>query len=506
MLKDIFNPVRVTASVAGKEFIFENGRIANQADGSVCLQCGGTVVLVTVCSAALEADKGFFPLTVEYSERMYAAGRIPGSYFRREIGRPSERETLVSRLIDRPIRPLFPKGLQQDVQVLATVISADQENDPDILAMTGASAAICLSSLPFDGPVVGARVGRINGEFVLNPTISERKKSDIDIVFAASRTALTMVEGEAHIVPEDVIIDALDWGRAQVMPLIEAQDKLVSLCGREKMPFTPHEDDPVLLSRVTELCQENGIREAMCVPDKLERKTARAAVKDKVMAALTNDPAWADKPEALAAVPDMIAALEKKTVRTRIREEGRRIDGRDTKTVRPIQIMTGVLPRTHGSAIFRRGETKSLAVTTLGSSTDEQRVDSLNGDVIKHFMLHYNFPPFCVGEVKPVRLSRREIGHGALAEKSLRPVLPSAESFPFTIRVVSETVESNGSSSMAAVCGGCLSLMDAGVPISAPVAGVAMGLIKEGNKFAVLTDILGDEDHLGDMDFIHKRG
>lgn len=501
MLKDIFNPVRVTASVAGKEFIFENGRIANQADGSVCLQCGGTVVLVTVCSAALEADKGFFPLTVEYSERMYAAGRIPGSYFRREIGRPSERETLVSRLIDRPIRPLFPKGLQQDVQVLATVISADQENDPDILAMTGASAAICLSSLPFDGPVVGARVGRINGEFVLNPTISERKKSDIDIVFAASRTALTMVEGEAHIVPEDVIIDALDWGRAQVMPLIEAQDKLVSLCGREKMPFAPHEDDPVLLSRVTELCQENGIREAMCVPDKLGRKTARAAVKDKVMAALTNDPAWADKPEALAAVPDMIAALEKKTVRTRIREEGRRIDGRDTKTVRPIQIMTGVLPRTHGSAIFRRGETKSLAVTTLGSSTDEQRVDSLNGDVIKHFMLHYNFPPFCVGEVKPVRLSRREIGHGALAEKSLRPVLPSAESFPFTIRVVSETVESNGSSSMAAVCGGCLSLMDAGVPISAPVAGVAMGLIKEGDDFIILTDILGDEDAMGDMDF-----
>ena len=458
-------------------------------------------MLVTVCSQPLDFDRGFFPLTVEYSERMYAAGRIPGSFFRREIGRPSERETLVSRLIDRPIRPLFPKGLQQDVQVLATVISADQENDPDILAMTGASAAICLSSLPFDGPVVGARVGRINGEFVLNPTISERKKSDIDIVFAASRTALTMVEGEAHIVPEDVIIDALDWGRAQVMPLIEAQDRLVAQCGKEKMPFTPHEDDPVLLSRVTELCQENGLKEAMCVPDKLERKTARAAVKDKVMAALTNDPAWADKPEALAAVPDMIAALEKKTVRTRIREEGKRIDGRDTKTVRPIQIMTGVLPRTHGSAIFRRGETKSLAVTTLGSSTDEQRVDSLNGDVIKHFMLHYNFPPFCVGEVKPVRLSRREIGHGALAEKSLRPVLPSAESFPFTIRVVSETVESNGSSSMAAVCGGCLSLMDAGVPISAPVAGVAMGLIKEGDDFIILTDILGDEDAMGDMDF-----
>lgn len=501
MLKDIFNPVHLAATVGGKEFIFENGRIANQADGSVWVQCGGTVVLVTVCSQALEADKGFFPLTVEYSERMYAAGRIPGNFFRREIGRPSEHETLVSRLIDRPIRPLFPKGLMQDVQVLATVLSADQENDPDILAMTGASAAIHLSSLPFDGPVVGARVGRINGEFVLNPTFAERKQSDIDIVLAASANALTMVEGEARFVPEDVIIDALDWARGQIQPLVAIQEELRAKAGKEKMAFTPHEDDPALAARVIELCDQYGLDAAMRVADKMERKVARKEVKDKVMAMLAADPAWAENTDALKAVPDMITAREKKLVRARIVNEGTRIDGRDTKTVRPIQIQTSVLPRTHGSAIFRRGETKGLAVTTLGAGSDEQRVDSLNGDVTKQFMLHYNFPPFSVGEVKPVRLSRREVGHGALAEKSLRPVLPSTEDFPFTIRVVSETVESNGSSSMAAVCGGCLSLMDAGVPISAPVAGVAMGLIKEDDRFIILTDILGDEDAMGDMDF-----
>ena len=501
MKNDIFNPIRVTATLQDKEYCFETGRVANQADGAVWMQCGGTVVLVTVCSQTLESSKGFFPLTVEYAERMYAAGRIPGSFFRREIGRPSERETLVSRLIDRPIRPLFPKGLMQDVQVLATVLSADAENDPDILAMTGASAAIHLSSLPFDGPVVGARVGRINGQFVLNPTISQRKISDLELVFAASSTALTMVEGEAKFVPEDILIDALEWGREQVQPLIAAQEELRRLAGKEKMPFTPHVDDPVLVGRVAELCSKAGLEASMCIADKGERKEARKKVKDAVMAGLAEDPAWADNEAALAEVPDLIAAREKAFVRERIVKEGVRIDGRNTTTVRPIQIQASVLPRTHGSAIFRRGETKSLAVTTLGSSVDEQRVDSLHGDCIKTFMLHYNFPPFSVGEVKPVRLSRREIGHGALAEKSLRPVLPSNEDFPFTIRVVSETVESNGSSSMAAVCGGCLSLMDAGVPISAPVAGVAMGLIKEGDNFIILTDILGDEDAMGDMDF-----
>ena len=443
MNQDIFNPTRVTATVGGKEIIFETGRLANQAHGAVWMQCGGTVVLVTVCSQALEFDKGFFPLTVEYSEKMYAAGRIPGSFFRREIGRPSERETLVSRLIDRPIRPLFPKGLNEDVQVLASVISADQENESDVLALTGASAAVMLSPLPFEGPVAGGRIGRIDGRFVLNPTFEEQARSDLNIV-----------EGEATFVPEDVIIDALEWGRKEIQPLIDAQLKLRELAGKEKMPFTPHQDDPVLVARVQELAREAGLEEAMRVPEKLARKDARKAVKDKVMEALLNDPAWAES-DALKEVGEIIGDLEKKIVRARIVNEGVRIDGRDTRTVRPIQIQTSVLPRAHGSAIFRRGETKSL----------------------------------------------REIGHGALAEKSLRPVMPADADFPFTVRVVSETVESNGSSSMAAVCGGCLSLMDAGIPISAPVAGVAMDLIKEGDKFIVLTDILGDEDALGDMDF-----
>ena len=490
MLQDIFNPTRVTAQVGGKEVIFECGRLANQAHGAVWMQCGGTVVLVTVCSQPLEFDKGFFPLTVEYSEKMYAAGRIPGSFFRREIGRPSERETLVSRLIDRPIRPLFPKGLNEDVQVLASVISADQENESDVLALTGASAALMVSPLPFEGPVAGGRIGRVNGQFVLNPSFEQQAQSDLNILFAASRDALTMVEGDARFLSEDVIIEALDWGRKEIQPLIDAQLQLRELCGKAKMAFTPHEDDPALLARVHELAREAGIEDALRVPDKLERKDARKAVKGKVMEALKADPAWAENEAALKSVGDIIGDLEKKLVRARIVNEGTRIDGRDTKSVRPIQIQTGVLPRAHGSALFRRGETKSLVIATLGSSTDEQRMDSLTGDVTKRFMLHYNFPPYCVGEVKPVRVSRREIGHGALAEKSLRPILPADADFPFTLRVVAETMESNGSSSM-----------DAGVPVSAPVAGVAMGLIKEGEKFIVLTDILGDEDALGDMDF-----
>lgn len=501
MVQDIFSPTRVTAQVGGKEVIFECGRMANQAHGAVWIQCGGTVVLVTVCSQPLEFDKGFFPLTVEYSERMYAAGRIPGSFFRREIGRPSERETLVSRLIDRPIRPLFPKGINEDVQVLASVISADQENESDVLALTGASAAVLVSPLPFEGPVAGGRIGRIDGQFVLNPSFEQQGQSDLNILFAASRDALTMVEGDAHFLPEDVIIEALEWGRKEIQPLIDAQVKLRELCGKAKMAFTPHQEDPALLARVQELALAAGIEAALREPEKLARKDARKAVKDKVMAELKADPVWAENEAALKGVGDIIADMEKKLVRARIVNEGTRIDGRDTRSVRPIQIQTGVLPRAHGSALFRRGETKSLVVATLGSSTDEQRMDSLTGDVTKRFMLHYNFPPFCVGEVKPVRVSRREIGHGALAEKSLRPILPADGDFPFTVRVVAETMESNGSSSMAAVCGGSLSLMDAGVPVSAPVAGVAMGLIKEGDKFIVLTDILGDEDALGDMDF-----
>ncbi len=494
-------PIQVVTHVGGKEIVFETGRMATQAQGSLTIQCGGTVVLVTVCSQSLEFDKGFFPLTVEYSERMYAAGRIPGSFFRREIGRPSERETLVSRLIDRPIRPMFPKGLLEDVQLLANVISSDQINESDVLALTGASAAVMLSSLPFEGPVAGGRIGRVNGQYVLNPTIAEIEISDINIIFAASAEALVMVEGDAKFVPESIIIEALEWGHKEIQPLIEAQVKLCSLAGKTKIEYTPKDEDKVFIEKVIDLTYEAGIEKVMLIKEKQARKEARSIVKDTVKVILGNDPVYAEEEVLLSTISDIIGDIEKKVVRQRILKEGLRIDGRDTKTVRPIAIEPSILPRTHGSVLFTRGETQSLCVTTLGSSTDNQRVDSLAGDNTKNFMLHYNFPPFSVGEVKPVRVSRREIGHGALAEKALKYVLPEPTEFPFTVRIVAETLESNGSSSMAAVCGGCLSLMDAGVPISKPIAGVAMGLIKEDDHFIVLTDILGDEDALGDMDF-----
>lgn len=495
----VFSPIRITAVVGGKEVILETGRLANQADGAVWMQVGGTVVLVTACSQPLAFDKGFFPLTVEYSERMYAAGRIPGSFFRREIGRPSERETLVSRLIDRPIRPLFPKGFRDEVQVLASVISSDQENESDVLALTGASAALHMSSIPYAEPVAGGRVGRVNGNFVLNPTIKEQQESDLNIVFAASAEAVVMVEGEAKFLPEDVITAALNWGHKEIQPLIKAQEELRAKAGKAKQAIAEQLDYSPLKSFLKDALAAD-LEAALTIPGKMERKDARKAVKAKAMALLAES-AYKDDEAALAAAPDVLGELEKTFMRRRIKDKGVRLDGRDSKTVRQILIETTVLPRTHGSALFARGETKSLVVATLGSSTDEQRVDSLTGDVTKKFMLHYNFAPYCVGEVKPVRVSRREIGHGALAEKALRPILPTSSEFPFTIRIVSETMESNGSSSMAAICGGCLALMDAGVPITAPVAGIAMGLIKEDDDFIVLTDILGDEDALGDMDF-----
>lgn len=494
-------PIRLVTQVGGKEIIFETGYMATQADGSLTVQCGGTIVLVTVCSQPLESDKGFFPLTVEYSEKMYAAGRIPGSFFRREIGRPSERETLISRLIDRPIRPMFPKGLAEDVQILANVISSDQENESDILAVTGASAAVMLSSLPFEGAIAAGRIGRLNGQFILNPTINEIELSDLNIVFAASSEAVVMVEGEANVVKEEIIIEALEWGHKEIQPIITLQNKIQELAGRNKIPFVPVEENIVFSKKVEELAYKFGIVESMQVKEKQLRKEARKTVKEKVLAILKEDPIYAEYSDILNIVSEIIGNLEKKIVRQRIVKENLRIDGRDTKTVRPIAVEVGLLPRTHGSALFTRGETQSLCITTLGSSTDNQRVDSLAGDTVKNFMLHYNFPPFSVGEVKPVRVSRREIGHGALAEKALKYILPSQNVFPFTVRIVAETLESNGSSSMAAICGGCLSLMDAGVPISAPVAGVAMGLIKEDEQFIVLTDILGDEDAFGDMDF-----
>lgn len=497
----LLNSTRVSATVGGKEIILETGRVARQANGAIWIQCGGTVALVTVCEAQLDTPKDFFPLTVEYAERMYAAGRIPGNFFRREIGRPSDHETLVARLIDRPIRPLFPKGYGNEVQVLATVISADGENDPDVLCITAASAATCISSIPFAGPVAGARLGRVDGQFVLNPTNEELKRSDMDIVLAASRDAVVMVEGEAKLVKEQDLIDGLNWAHKAIQPLIDAQEELVKLVGKPKTEFVPKQDDPELFAYVEELAIKSGMEDALRTTDKLLRKDARKAVKDKVKALMATDERYADDPVAQAAIGEVLEHLEKKLVRQRVINEGTRIDNRDTKTVRPIEIEASVLPRAHGSVIFARGETKTIAVTTLGSSSDEQKVDTLNGDESQRFMLHYNFPPFTVGEVKSVRVSRREIGHGHLAERALKAVLPSAETFPYTIRVVSDTVESNGSSSMAAVCGGCLSLMDAGVPISAPVAGVAMGLIKDGDTYTVLTDILGDEDALGDMDF-----
>ncbi len=443
---------RVTATVGGKEIILETGRLARQAAGAIWIQCEGTVCFTTVCETPLDTPKDFFPLTVEYVEKMYAAGRIPGNFFRREIGRPSDNETLISRLIDRPIRPLFPKGYGNEVQVLAQVLSVDGKNMPDVQCITAASAALCVSHIPFDGPIAGARLGRVNGEFVINPTIQELEESDLDLVFAASETAVVMVEA--------------------------------------------------LYAHVEKLALNAGMAEALRVVDKLERKDARKKVKDTVKEAMRNDPAYADNEEAMGEVGVILEHLEKKIVRQRILKEGTRIDNRDTKTVRPIEIETSVLPRTHGSIIFARGETKALVVTTLGASSDELRTDGINsGDEVKQFMLHYNFPPFSVGEVKSLRVSRREIGHGHLAERALKAIIPSQSEFPFTVRVVSETVESNGSSSMAAVCGGCLSLMDAGVPIKTPIAGVAMGLIKENDEYLVLTDILGDEDALGDMDF-----
>lgn len=497
----LLTSTRVTARAGGREILLETGRVARQADGAVWIQCGGTVALVTICEAQLDTPRDFFPLTVEYAERMYAAGRIPGNFFRREIGRPSDHETLVARLIDRPIRPLFPKGYGNEVQVLATVISADGENDPDVLCITAASAATCISSIPFAGPVAGARLGRVDGQFVLNPTAEELKRSDMDIVLAASRDAVVMVEGEAKLVKEQDLIEGLNWAHKAVQPLIDAQEELVRLAGKPKTEFVPKEDDPELFAYVEKLAVESGMEDALRTPDKLLRKEARKAVKDKVKALMATDERYAENAEAQAAIGEVLEHLEKKLVRQRVLTEGTRIDNRDTKTVRPIEIETSVLPRAHGSVIFARGETKTIAVTTLGSSADEQKVDTLSGDESKRFMLHYNFPPFTVGEVKSVRVSRREIGHGHLAERALKAVLPSPESFPYTIRVVSDTVESNGSSSMAAVCGGCLSLMDAGVPITAPVAGVAMGLIKDGDTYTVLTDILGDEDALGDMDF-----
>lgn len=486
----------VELEFAGRTLSIETGRMAKQANGSVLVRSGDTIVLVTAVAAkSAKEGQDFFPLTVNYQEKAYAGGKIPGGFFKREA-RPTDSETLTCRLIDRPIRPLFPETFLNDTQIMATVISADKDNDPGILSMIGASAALEISDIPFFGPIAGVKVGRVNGEFIANPTADQLEASDMEIIVAASRDAICMVEGGAKILPEDVMLDAIFFGHKVIQPILDAQEELKAKAGVPKREVTAPSVDTVLKGRVAELAHSR-IKEAVRIVSKQERHIAIDTVIEETIEALSAEYEGRSKE-----IKTFIGDLEYELVRQHITLDGERIDGRDTRTIRPITTEVGLLPRVHGSALFTRGETQALVAATLGTSYDEQRIDSLYGESKKKFLLHYNFPPFSVGETS-FRLGpgRREIGHGALAERALSAVLPEHDSFPYTIRIVSETLESNGSSSMAAVCGGTLSLMDAGIPIKAPVAGIAMGLIKEGDTVAILSDILGDEDHLGDMDF-----
>jgi polyribonucleotide nucleotidyltransferase len=488
---------RIDTEFAGRRLLIETGRLAKQADGAVLVRSGDTVVLVTACAAASPREGiDFLPLTVDYREYTYAAGRFPGGFIKRE-GRPSEKEILTSRLIDRPIRPLFPKGFGQETQVIAMVLSADTENEPDILAMIGASTALTISDIPFNGPIGAVRVGRVDGELIVNPTRQQQAISDLDLVIAGVDEGIVMVEGSGREVAEPVLIEGLEVGHQAVREIIALQRDLRATAGKPKLPVAAEAIDPRLVQRVRELAMPR-VREAIRISEKQARERRMAEVLAGVLEALAEL-----LPEQQLLVPKLVETIERDEMRTMILAEGMRADGRRTDEIRPISIRVGMLPRTHGSALFTRGETQALVVSTLGTSTDEQIVDDLEGKSSKAFMLHYNFPPFSVGEVSPMRSpGRREIGHGALAERSIAPVLPDGDTFPYTIRVVSDILESNGSSSMATVCGATLSLMDAGVPILAPVAGIAMGLINEpGRGVAVLSDILGLEDHLGDMDF-----
>jgi polyribonucleotide nucleotidyltransferase len=490
----------ITAKIGNQSITVETGRLAKQADGSVVMKAGDSMVLITAVSAR-EKKEGldFFPLTVDYQEKLSAAGRIPGSFFRRE-GRLTERETLVSRLIDRSCRPLFPEGYQNETQIIATVFSADNEQDTDVLALTGASFALAVSDIPFTTTFAGVRVGRVNGQFVANPSEKERETGDVDIVMAAGRDAIYMVEGGAKEVDEDVMIEALLFGQQSVRPMLDAMDELRKAVGKEKRAFVKSEQDQAVVARVRDLAAAK-VKAAYDKHDKGERYGELSSIKKEIVAQLCGG----DTAELKGRDKEVKTALEDlkyEHMRRMITDDGKRIGGRGHKDVRFIWSEVGLLPRAHGSALFTRGETQGLVTTTLGTSEDEQRMESLKGQHFRKFMLHYNFPPYSVGEVKMLRgAGRREIGHGMLAERALRQVLPADDKFPYTIRVVSDILESNGSSSMATVCAGCLSLMDAGVPIAAPVAGIAMGLIKEGEKIAILSDILGDEDHLGDMDF-----
>ncbi|MFO1117509.1 MAG: polyribonucleotide nucleotidyltransferase [Beijerinckiaceae bacterium] len=483
---------------AGRKLVLETGKVARQADGAVMASWGDTTVLATVVGAKnARPGQDFFPLTVDYQEKAFAAGRIPGGYFKRE-GRPSERETLISRLIDRPIRPLFPEGYRNEVQVIVTVLSHDLENDPDVLAIVAVSAALTLSGIPFMGPVGGARVGYINGALKLNPTIEEMKSSDLDLVVAGTQDAVLMVESEAKELSEETMLEAVMTGHRGFQPVIEAIIRLAERAAKDPRDFA--QSDRVAVEKAVSDIAEAELRSAYKITAKQERYKAVDAVKAKVMTHLF--PEGVEPQFSKEHVGEAFKELQAKVVRWNILDTGVRIDGRDVKTVRPIIAEAGVLPRTHGSALFTRGETQALVVATLGTGEDEQYVDSLEGTYKERFLLHYNFPPYSVGETGRVGSpKRREIGHGKLAWRAIRPMLPTAAEFPYTIRLVSEITESNGSSSMATVCGSSLALMDAGVPLKRPTAGIAMGLILEGEHFAVLSDILGDEDHLGDMDF-----
>jgi polyribonucleotide nucleotidyltransferase len=487
---------KVELDFHGRPLSIEVGKVAKQADGAALVRYGETVVLVTAVAAKeLKADTDFFPLTVDYQEKTFAAGKIPGGFFKRE-GRPSEKEILTCRLIDRSIRPLFSEGLRCETQVIATVLSADRENDPDVVAMLGASVALHVSDIPFNGPLAGVRIGRIDGRWVINPTQSELPESDMDIFLSGNREAIVMVEGGAKMVPEDEILEALFTGHEAIHSLLQIQEEIRREVGKPKRQVPLAELDTAVARRVEQLALSK-LQQAIEIPEKLERYKQIGEIKSEVVAQ-----ALVEFPEKAKDIKAAFDELKRKCFRDLIIQRERRIDGRGLKDIRPITCEVEVLPRTHGSALFTRGETQALVVTTLGTASDEQKIDALIGEHYKKFMLHYNFPPFSVGEVKFLRgPSRREIGHGNLAERALLPVLPPEESFPYTVRIVSEILESNGSTSMATVCGGSLSLMDAGVPVSAPVAGIAMGLIKEGEHVRVLSDILGDEDHLGDMDF-----
>jgi polyribonucleotide nucleotidyltransferase len=486
-----------STNINGQLLHIETGRIARQASGAAVVTFGETLVLVSAVSTD-EVREGidFLPLTVEYQEMSYAGGRIPGNYFRRDMGRPSEKETLTARLIDRPLRPLFPDNYHYETQIIATVLSTDKENEADVLAVLGASAALEISDIPFGGPIAAVRVGRVDGKFMTNPALSLQENSDINLIVAGNRSAVVMVEGGGRFVSESDMIDAIFFGHEALQPLLDMQDELRREVGKPKREIPKEVAEETLEAKVAEIAAPM-IEEVVNTADKKERQKKRDQVLADVLQALDGD-----LEDRVSEMRDLISNQEKMRVRRMILEEGRRIDGRDFTAVRPIDCVVGVLPRVHGSALFTRGETQAMVLTTLGTDLDEQRIETIYGQSFRHFMLHYNFPPYSVGEAK--RLTgpgRREIGHGALARRALLPVMPSKDEFQYTLRVVSEILESNGSSSMASVCGASLSLMDAGVPIKEAVGGVAMGLVSDGTKTAILTDIIGDEDHYGDMDF-----